>query len=284
MRRASRSSSSSSALRALADGGGRGRRPQGDGVDVGVGLGHQRQGVLEVPEGLLGPGHPQGGVTGLHAGLAGLLAQPGGGGVAGQLGPGAEAAVVGQRRGIPLVGPDPLARQEVVVDGLAEQRVAEGVAAAVGGDEDVVLDRVAQPGVELGLAEPGHGGQEPVGHVPTRGRGHADDVLAGGVELVEAHEEQPRQVLGQAGAAECGGGDQLLGEERVALGSLDHLAHLRPRAAAGTAGRGPARARRGRAAARGRGARRRRAGPSGPAWCAAGGAGGGRRCGRTRRC
>ena len=52
-------------------------------------------------------------------------------------------------------------------------------------------------------------------------------MLARRVELVEAHEQEAGQVLGQAGTAEGGRGDQLLGEERVALGPLDHLAHLR---------------------------------------------------------
>ena len=37
-----------------------------------------------------------------------------------------------------------LARQEVVVDGLAQQRVAEHVAVALG-DDDVARDRLAQP-------------------------------------------------------------------------------------------------------------------------------------------
>ena len=74
-----------------------------------------------------------------------VVGQPG---VAGQLGGGAgDVGALASAVGVPVVQPHPLAGQQVVVDRLAEQRVPEGVAVAVG-DQHVHLDRLPQPLVE----------------------------------------------------------------------------------------------------------------------------------------
>ena len=72
----------------------------------------------------------------------------------------ASSAAVPRARPSPMaaaysgVQPDPLAGQQVVVDGLAEQGVTEGVV-AVAGDQDVALDGRAQALVEGGVADVG---------------------------------------------------------------------------------------------------------------------------------
>ena len=154
------------------------------------------------------------------------LAVAGGQGVPRQVGPGPQRGVARERRGIPLVGPHPLPGQQVVVDGLGEERVAEGVATGVGGHEDVVLDGVADGGVELGPGEVDHAGQQTVGHLAAGSRGEPDHLLAGVVELLEADQEEAREVVGRPGPAQGGRGGELLGEEGVALGALDHRLHL----------------------------------------------------------
>ena len=83
-----------------------------------------------------------------------------------------------------------------------------------------------------------------MGHPAARDGGGADHQPGGVVELVEAHEQQVGQGLGQRVRPPLGGRDQLLGEERVALGALDDAAAARARAAAPGAACAPARARR----------------------------------------
>ena len=127
--------------------------------------------------------------------------------------------------GVRRVQPDPLAGQQVVVDRLAQQRVPEGVAALVG-DQDVGLDRAAQAGVERRAIEPGGRGEHVVGD-PAPGDARGARHLAGGVvEPVEAHEEHVGE-LGRdpaPGPGRCP--DELLDEERVALGPVDDVGDL----------------------------------------------------------
>ena len=64
-----------------------------------------------------------------------------------------------------------LAGQQVVVDDLAQQRVAERVAAALVGDDHVRLRRLAQRGADLGGVEAARLGEHGVGeHAPGRER------------------------------------------------------------------------------------------------------------------
>ena len=122
--------------------------------------------------------------------------------------------------------PDPLAGQQVVVDRLAEQRVAEGVAVAVG-DEDVHLHRLAQSLVERALREPRGGCEQLVGDPPAgdaRRPGHGPGVVT---EPVDPDQQHVGQVGGDPAAGAGGGAGELLDEERVALGSVDDVDGLR---------------------------------------------------------
>ena len=93
------------------------------------------------------------------------------------------------------------------------------------GHQDVAVDGGAQRLVEDVGGQSGGLGEQVVGH-PSAGRGRGlHDLAGGGVETVEPDQEQPGQVLGEdlVGTA---GADQLLDEERVALGPVDDGRHL----------------------------------------------------------
>ena len=110
------------------------------------------------------------------------------------------------------VGLAPRRHQHVVADGIAEadvERLERDVAA---GRQQVVADPAA-----------GHGGG-------------ADDGLGLVAELVEAHQQQLGEVVGQR-LRQPGRADQLLDEERVAVGALHDAGDLGlGRAASGGAG------------------------------------------------
>ena len=113
-----------------------------------------------------------------------------------------------------------LARQQVAVDGLADQRVAERVGLARAGHDHLVRDRLAQAAQQVGLVEVRQRRQQPVAHrVLDRDRAH--DLLRGVGQPLHARDEQVAQRLGQLLAAVGGGGEQLLGVERVALAALE---------------------------------------------------------------
>ena len=183
--------------------------------------GEQAQGPLEVLRRLVGAADLGRLVAGLDAGLEGGLLVVGQLGVAGELGGGAAGAAVADRRGELGVQPDPLAGQEVVVDGLAEQRVAEGVV-PVAGDQDVALDGRAQALLEGVVSGVGGDREQLVGDPAAGDAGGADDLARGLIEAVEPDEEHLGEVGGEGVVVGAGGGaDQLLDEERVALGALD---------------------------------------------------------------
>ena len=69
-------------------------------------------------------------------------------------------------------------------------------------------------------------GEELVGDVAPGRRGEPDHGLRGGVELLEADQQQPGQVGADAGLAPHARSGDLLGEEGVALRALDHRVHL----------------------------------------------------------
>jgi hypothetical protein len=117
------------------------------------------------------------------------------------------------------VQPDPLARQQVVVDRLGEQRVAERVALGAHRDQHVAFDGRAKRPIQSAGVDVHHVREQLVRDPATSDRGGPDDDPGGVLELVEPDEEQIRQVGRQRRGAELGGGDQLLGEERVAFGA-----------------------------------------------------------------
>ncbi len=71
-----------------------------------------------------------------------------------------------------------------------------------------------------------HRGEQVVRDPAAGDGGGADDLAGALVEPVEPHQQQVGQVGRQHPAAVPGGGDELLGEERVALGPGDDPADL----------------------------------------------------------
>ena len=109
-----------------------------------------------------------------------------------------------------------LAGEQVVVDDLAQQRVAELVAAALVGDDHVRLRRLAQRGADLGGVEPARLGEHGVGeHAP--GREHPQHLLRRLAEPLDPHHQRVAQRARQPAATVEPRGEQLLGEQRVAL-------------------------------------------------------------------
>ena len=190
-------------------------------VAGGAEAGEQPQGPLEVLRRLVGTADLGGLATRLDAGRERGLLVVGELGVAGQLGSRAARATVADRGGVPGVQPDPLAGQQVVVDGLAEQRVPEGVV-PVAGDEDVALDGGAQALVEGSVADVGGDREQLVGDPSAGDAGRAHDLAGRLVEAVEPHQQQLGEIGGERVVMGAGGrADQLLHEEGVALGALD---------------------------------------------------------------
>ncbi len=148
-------------------------------------------------------------------------------GVAGQFGGGAVDSLV-ERRRVSGVDAHPFTRQQVVVDRLGQQGVPEAVSRVAPRFEDVRVDRLAQGSVEQFVGQIDDRGQQVVRHATSRDSGDADDAAPLLGEAVEAHQQQ----VGQLGRHHVllrplgRGGDQLFGEERVALGPVDDLAQV----------------------------------------------------------
>jgi hypothetical protein len=108
-----------------------------------------------------------------------------------------------------------LARQQVVLDDLAQQRVAEPVAVVVAGDQDVALDRLAQPIAQRLPLEPAGRGQQ--GIVGPLGDGHEPQQLLRrlGQPLHAQHQRVAQRVRRRAAPVEAGG-EELLAVQRVA--------------------------------------------------------------------
>ncbi len=140
-----------------------------------------------------------------------------------------------------------LAGQDRRVDRLRQERVAEAEAAGcLVGDEDAVLDGLAQRLAHLALGQRRDGAEQRVPDVASGGRGHAQQALRRGVELVDALQQQVAQATRKPATLVAGGGEELLGEEGVALGAGDDRVGQRrrrrerrrePRAAPSTPGR-----------------------------------------------
>ena len=138
----------------------------------------------------------------------------------------ARAAVAGQprlqraRHGAVQLGA--LAGQQVVVDDLAQQDVAEGVAVAGVDGDDVAGDRVAQRGAQRGVVEHLELFQERVvGGLGDRER--ADDFLGGLWQPLDADHQRVAEAWRQGTGA---GGQQLLDEERVAVAAAHQAVDL----------------------------------------------------------
>ncbi len=95
--------------------------------------------------------------------------------------------------------------------------------------EDVRVDGLVQGSVQDSVGHVGDLGEQRVRHAPAGDRGHPDHVPGVVGEPIEADEQQVGELGGQhvgAGAVD-GRGDELLGEEGIALGAVDDPADLR---------------------------------------------------------
>ena len=177
---------------------------------------------LEVPRRLVGTADGHRLVAGLHAGPHGgdrVVRQPR---VPCELGGGAVDTARPDRFGVGGVQPDPLTGEQVVVHRLGEQGVPEGVAVGAEPHQDVLLGGGPQRGLEDVVGQAHHGGEQRVADPPAGAGGGADDGTPVVVQPVEPDQQQVGEVVGQPGAVRAlGGADQLLGEERVALGAAD---------------------------------------------------------------
>ena len=123
-----------------------------------------------------------------------------------------------ERLGDPAVQRRVLAWEQVVVDRLADERVAEAVHPVGADHEHLVGDRLARALHHLGGGEPGDGLEQPVRDRPVEHGGRAHHRLGGGSEALDAREQDVAQRLGQLPAvAVLGRRQQLLREQRVAL-------------------------------------------------------------------
>ena len=133
----------------------------------------------------------------------------------GALGAGLRAIGSGQRGRERPVQLGALARQQVVVDRLGHQRVAQRVALAVEHD-DVRRHRLSEPVAERPPVEPADLGEQRVVEHAAGGE-HADDLLRVVAEPVDPQRERGGEARRERPASVRPGGQELLGEQRVAL-------------------------------------------------------------------
>ena len=175
--------------------------------------------------------HALGGVGGAHRGDERLALGAGRQVVVGDAG-GDERVLAGllglalERAGEREVQLGVLAGEQVVVHDLAQQRMAELVAAARVGHDHVRLRRLADDRPQLGRAEPARLREHRVGQHAPRGE-HAQHVLRRIAQALDAHHQRVAQRGREPAAAVEPRGQQLLGEQRVALAArvqaLDEL-------------------------------------------------------------
>ena len=209
-----------------------------------VGRGQQAELAARHPGRLLRLGHPlpQGERLvvvpvrlGRRAEPLGFVAGPDGGGerprdvvagqaVLGQLGQGSrhgQPLLLGQQRAHRAVQPGSLAREQVTVDGLAQQGVPEHVALGAVGHEQLAGDGLPHGGLVLGRRQARRGLDQLVVGLAAGHRRRAEHLLGGVGKLFHPAEQQRRQPGGQAllrAIPADRGGEQFLGVVRVALG------------------------------------------------------------------
>jgi hypothetical protein len=115
------------------------------------------------------------------------------------------------------VQPHPFPRQQVGQHRLAQQRVPEPVAAVVGDDQQVVVDRLGERGLEITGREATDGGDQLVPDPPSGDRRDPQHLLGRGRPLLHAGQQDVGQAQWQRLAVQPRG-EQLLGVEGVALG------------------------------------------------------------------
>ena len=131
--------------------------------------------------------------------------------------------LVGQRVGDAAVKPFALGREQLVVDDLADQRMTKAVGVGVAIDDDELrVDRSVQRDFERVGVHFGDPHQEVVGRVVPDDGDDADDRPADGIETFELGGDEIGQNGGDRLPAEVGG-DELCGEERVALTASEDL-------------------------------------------------------------
>ena len=132
-----------------------------------------------------------------------------------------QPVLVGQQRAHRAVQPGALARQQVAVDGLAQQGMPEHVALGAVGHEELVGDGFPHGGLVLGRHQARRGLDQLVVGLAAGHRSRAEHPLGGVGELLDPAEQQRRQPGGQAllrAVAADRGGEQFLGVVGVALG------------------------------------------------------------------
>ena len=115
-----------------------------------------------------------------------------------------------------------LAGQDRRVDGFGQQRVAkpEGARGLVG-DEDLVLDGLAQRPPHVGLGDRGEGAEQRVADVAPGGGRQPQQALRRGVEPFHPLQQQVAYAAREFGGPARAGREELLGEEGVASGAGD---------------------------------------------------------------
>jgi len=114
--------------------------------------------------------------------------------------------------------------QQVGLQRLAQQRVPEAVAAALG-DQKLAGDGLAQQLHHDRWRQLADGREQRVVKAAPGGRGDPQQPLHRGAERLGPHQQQVAERLGQRAAVQPVGGDELLDEEGIALGVVHDGAH-----------------------------------------------------------
>lgn len=189
----------------------------------------QLHGPFQQPQ-LLGEGVAAAGLDGgLQHGGEGLgrivCAVPVAGEAGGALTRADEGGVGFQRLGVAAVEPGAFAGQQIVADGLADQRVPEAVAVALRcGEQEVGADGSAQRLDEIVLGEAGDRGQQSVLDGGTALGDDPGDLLGVFGERFDTDEKEVAQRVGESGAvAALQVAGELFDEEGVAVGPFEYL-------------------------------------------------------------
>ena len=187
-------------------------------------VGEQLEGLFEVASGVVGSPHRHGLAARPDAGVERGLVVQRQSGVSREFRRRTAGLALAQRIGVASVQPDPLTRQQVVVRGLREKSMPEGVG-RFPGDQHVDLHCFPEGALQARLVEARHGHQLGMAH-PAAGDTGGPHYLPGPLtELVEADQQQIGEVGGQQ-LVRIGGADELLDEERISVRAIDDLGDL----------------------------------------------------------